>query len=227
MKKYLSLIGMTALILIICRLWYQALFAYLWEHTYYFWMLSSGQNRRVFVSAIICCLLPILYLFLCSKVKISKLIMRFIIWAWIFGVVHSNIKWDPVWPWHIITLFNTILLVCLWIYLILWFSALWSWLERKWIKFNQLRWQEIFLSFWIWFCSFVIIVEILLWIWLLYWITSWLLFLWLGFMIRYERESLRKWWEIIWNILDNYRIWITSWEWNLNSKTFWSWKKIW
>ncbi len=89
-----------------------------------------------------------------------------------------------------------------------------------------MRRQEIFLSFWIWFCSFVIIVQILLWFWLLYWIVSWVLFLWLWFMIRYERVHLRKQVEILWNILEHYRDWIILWEWNLNSKKFWNWNKI-
>ena len=227
MKKYLSLIGIVALILIVGWLWYQALFTYLSEHTYYFSMLASGQNRWIFASAIICTLLfPVLYLLFATKVDVKKLVMRFVIWAWVFGLVHGNIKWDPIWFGHIIIMFNTILLVCLWIYLILWFSALWSWIERKLIKFDQVRWQEIFLGFWIWLCSFIIIVQILLWIWLLYWIVSWLLFLWLWFMIRYERKQLWNRWNIIWNIFDNYRIWIISWEWNIFSKAFWSSNKI-
>ena len=226
MKKYLSLIGITALILVIGWLWYQALFAYLAEHTYYFWMLSSGQNWWVFLSAVLCaCLFPILYLFASSKIKIKNLLIAFVLWAWVFGVIHSNIKWDPVWIWNLITLFNTVLLVCLWVYLILWFSALWSWIERKWIKFKQFRRQEMFLSFWIWLCSFIIIVQILLWIGLLYWIVSRLLFLWLWFMIRYERKSPWKRWEILWNILDNYKMLVLSWNWN--SKKLWSSKKIW
>ena len=162
MKKYLSLIGITALVLIIGWVGYQALFAYLAEHTYYFWMLSSGQNWWVFASALLFACLPLLYLFLSSKLKVRNLIIRFIVWAWVFGLVHSNIKWELIWIWHIVTIFNTVLLVCLWIYLILWFSAIWSWIERKWIKFSQFRWQEIFLTFWIWFCSFVIIVQILM-----------------------------------------------------------------
>lgn len=228
MKKYLSLIGLTAIVLLIGRLWYQALFAYLAEHTYYFWMLSSGQNRWVFISALICAwTFPILYLLTSKKLKIRNLIIRFIIWSWIFGLIHSNIKWDPIWFWNIITVFNTILLVSLWTYLILWFSALWSRIERKLVKFEEFRWQEIFLSFWIWFCSFVIIVQILLWIWILYRIVSRILFLWLGFMIRYERKQLWKQWEILWDILEKYRAWFTSWTWNLNSKDFWNWKKIW
>ncbi len=218
MKKYLSLIGIALLILIIALLWYQSLFSYLAEHTYYFWMLSSGQNRRVVITALLCTALPIIYLLASSRPNINGIIIFFLAWAWIFGVIHSNIKWNPIWFGQIITLFNTLLLVCLWIYLILGFSAVWSRVERKLVKFNQLRWQEIFLSFWIWFCSFIIIVQILLWIWFLYGIVSWLLFLWLGFMIRYERENLKKWWEIIWDILNNYQKWI------LSSGT---WKRIW
>ena len=227
MKRYLSMIGIIALILIIARLGYQAFFAYLAEHTYYIYMLSSWQNRWVFISALLCSLIPIWYLFISSKVNIKNLIIFFVTWAWIFWLIHSNIKWDPIWFGHIVTIFNTVLLVCLWIYLILWFSALWSWIARKRIKFSQLRRQEIFLSFWIWFCSFVIIVQVLLWIWLLYWIVSWILFLWLGFMVRFERKQLKKRGDIIWNILDEYRTWIISWEWNLNSKNFWSSNKIW
>ena len=39
-------------------------------------------------------------------------------------------------------------------------------------------------------------------------------------MIRYERKQLKKWWEIIWNILENYKIIITSWKWNSNKIWF-------
>ena len=226
MKKYLSLIGITALILLIGWLWYQSLFAYLAEHTYYFSMISSGSNRWIIISGLVCALLPILYLF-GWKVNIKKLIIAFVIWAGIFWLIHSNIKWDPIWFWHIIIIFNTVLLVCLWLYLILWFSALWSWIERKFIKFKQLRWQEIFLTFGIWLCSFIVIVQILLWIGLLYWLVSWLLFLWLGFMIRYERKQLKKWWEIIWDILREFKVWLFSWEWNFNKKDFWKSSRLW
>ena len=131
MKRYLSMIGIIALILIIARLGYQAFFAYLAEHTYYIYMLSSWQNRWVFISALLCSLIPIWYLFISSKVNIKNLIIFFVTWAWIFWLIHSNIKWDPIWFGHIVTIFNTVLLVCLWIYLILWFSALWSWIARN------------------------------------------------------------------------------------------------
>ena len=70
-------------------------------------------------------------------------------------------------------------------------------------------------------------MQIFLWIGLLYGVVSWILFLWLGFMIRYEREQLSKQWEIIWNILNNYKTWIVAWNWNINSKEFRNSKKIW
>ena len=46
-------------------------------------------------------------------------------------------------------------------------------------------------------------------------------------MVRYERKSLWKRGNIIWDILNDYKMWIVSWEWNLNSKKFWNSKKIW
>ena len=46
-------------------------------------------------------------------------------------------------------------------------------------------------------------------------------------MIWYEKAQLWKWCKIIEDILEDYKMWIISWEWNLNSKSFWSSKKIW
>ena len=227
MKKYCSLFGFALLILVICWLWYQAFFAYLAEHTYYFWMLSSGQNWWIIITALLCAMVPIIYLLASSKVKFKNLVIAFIIWAWFFGLIHSNIKWDPIKIWQIITVFNTVLLVCMWLYLILWFSAIGSRIERKFIKFKQLCRQEILLSFGIGLCSFIVIVQILLWIGLLYWIVSWILFIWLGVMIRYERKQLWKRWDIIWNILENYKNWLLSWEWNINNKNFWDPSNLW
>ena len=228
MKKYWSLLGMAVLILIVGWLWYLSFFAYLGEHNYYLSMLSSWQNRWIFIAALWCGLLfPITYRLKSSNISIKRLIIWLWVWAAIFWLIHCHIKDTLYWFWSVIAVFNTLLLFSLAVYLILWFSAIWSRVGRKLVKFKQFRWQEIFLSFWIWFSSFIIIVQILLWVGLLYWIVSWLLFLWLGFMIRHERKYLWEQWEIIWNILNKYREWLISWDWNLNSKDFWSWKKIW
>ena len=45
-------------------------------------------------------------------------------------------------------------------------------------------------------------------------------------MIRYERKKLANWKEVIENILENYKLWLTSWKLNLKTKSFWKSNKI-
>ena len=40
-------------------------------------------------------------------------------------------------------------------------------------------------------------------------------------MVRYERKQLWKWWEIISDILERFKVWLISWGWNLNAKKLW------
>ena len=224
-KKYRSLIGFLLLLIVVAYVWYWAFSAYLWEHSYYSTILSTGSNRWIVIVAMLCSwAFPLTYRLLSDKVNTKKLIMRLGIWAGVFWLVHSHIKWDPIWFGNVITIFNTLLLFALGTYLILWFSAIWSWISRKIIKFKQHRRQEILLNFWIWMCGFIIIVQLLLWIGILYGIVSRILFLWLWFMIRYERKQLSKQEIIINNILQNIKIWITFWNWNMSSKQFRNWK---
>ena len=207
-KKYLSLVGILLLILIVWYLWYRSFIAYWWEHQYYNEILSSRTNWWVVIAAVIsACVFPLVYRLSASKIQLKKLVLRLGVWAWVFWLVHSLIKWDPIEFWNVIVIFNTILLFALWIYLICWFAALWSWIERRFVKFKQIRRQEILLSFGLWMCGFIIIVQILLWLGLLYGIVSRLLFLWLGFMVRYERKQLKDWWDIISWILEKARLW--------------------
>ena len=223
MKKYLSTIGLSILALVIVWIWYQAFYAYLSNHIYYMYMTSSNQNWFLLFADLICCMIPIIYLLMTSEVKLRTLTLLTWIWSGLFWLLHSAIKLDGgsnLWIWFLIVIFNTILLFSLWIYLVCWFSAIWSWIERKILKFKQIRWQEILLSFGIWMISFIIIVQILLGIWILYWIISRLLFIWLWFMIRLERKNLKLRVEELENIINSFHKWLTSLEWNLNSKKF-------
>lgn len=211
LKKYWPVIGIALLIALILYIWYRAFFAYLGEHSYYDSILSSGQNWRVVISAFLSVsLFPVLYLFAARDIKIKNLILWTWIWAAIFWLINCHIKWDVLWAWNLIVLFNTLLLFSLWIYLILGFSAVGSWIQRNVLKFQQQRWQEMLLSFGLWMIGFIIIVQILLWLWVLYWIVSWVLFLWLGFMIRYERKWLKQRWDIIIWIFDNMKNWVKN-----------------
>ena len=210
-KKYRSLFGLLFLLIIIWYVWYRSYIAYIDEHAYYKEILSSTQNRWIVIASILCVLIfPVLYRFASSKTKLSKLIWWLWIWAWIFWLIHSHIKWDPIWFWNFITIFNTILLFSLWIYLVCWFAAIGSWIERKIIKFKQVNRQEILISFGLWMCWFIVIIQLLLWIGALYGIISRILFLWLWFMMWYERSNLKKRSEIILWILDNVKDWIKT-----------------
>ena len=216
LKQYCSLVWVLLLILAIWYTWYRSFKAYRWEHLYYDTIVSSYQNWWIVFAAIACAFIfPILYFIVCSKVNLKKLIVRLWLWAWTFWLLHSIIKliwsWTRVmWFWNLIIIFHTLLLFFLWVYLICGFAALWSWIERKIVKFKQWRRQEMLLSFWIWLCWFIVIVQLLLWIWALYWIVSRALFLGLWFMIWYERENLKKREETIVSILENFKTWITS-----------------
>ena len=215
-KQYWSLVWILLLILVVWYTWYRSIVAYRGEHSYYNDVINSFQNWwTVLVALLSAFIFPILYFIISWKINLKKLVMRLWIWAWVFWLLHSIIKlvwsWTHlIWFWGAIVIFHTLLLFALWIYLICWFAALWSWIERKIIKFKQLRWQEILLSFWLWLCWFIVVVQILIWIGLLYWIVSRILFLWLWFMIWLERKNLKKREEIITWILEDVKGWVTS-----------------
>ena len=221
LKKYWPVIGIALLIALILYVWYRAFSAYLGEHGYYDSIFSSGQNWWVVISAFLCVsIFPVLYLFAAKDIKIKNLILWTWIWAVVFWLIHCYIKWEVLWVWGLIVLFNNLLLFSLWTYLILGFSAVGSWIQRKFLKFQQHRWQEMLLSFGLWMIGFIIIVQILLWLWVLYWIVSWILFLWLGFMIRYERKWLKHRWDIINWIFDSMMNWVRN-------AQLWNWVRMW
>jgi len=57
---------------------------------------------------------------------------------------------------------NTLLLFALGCYTFLGFLALGSWVERKVLRFKQIRWQELLLSLGVGTCAFLIIIQIFL-----------------------------------------------------------------
>lgn len=214
MKKYLSLLGIVILTVLVWRLGYQSLSAYLGEHNYYVWMLASGANRWILVAALVCICFPVLYWLFSTKIKLRHQTLRLWAWAAVFGLVHSMIKYNVVSFWWFITMFNTFLIFTLGMYLVCGFAAIWSRLERKLVKFEQHRWQEMLLSFGLWMVAFLIIIELLVWIDCLFWIVSWILFLGLWGMIRLERKQLWEWWDMISGILEDARDWVKA-------KKFW------
>ncbi len=90
----------------------------------------------------------------------------------------------------LVNVVNNIVLFGLGLYTMIGALGLGSFLERKFIKFTQKRWQEIVLMFGIWLTSLLILVQILLQLNLLYGWISVLLFVLLGVVIFFERSHL-------------------------------------
>jgi hypothetical protein len=162
-------------------------------HTYYKEMLSSQANRIIFISVLICALLPVWYLICAKRFKIKKLTMYLAGGLAVYGLLHSVTKGGTVGFGRCITMINTLLLFALGVYTFTGFFALGSWIEKKRIRFTQHRRQELLLILGTGMIVFLALVQIAVGLGILYGIVSRLLFLGLGFLIYWERESLKKW----------------------------------
>ena len=105
-------------------------------------MLSSGTNRGILISALICAILPTLYLIHARRFKFKKLVFLLAGGAAIYGLLHSLFKGGTVGFGRFITMFNTLLLFALGAYTFTGFFALGNRIERKRIHFTQQRRQE-------------------------------------------------------------------------------------
>jgi hypothetical protein len=140
-------------------------------------MLSSSTNRGIFISVVLCSLLPVLYLLFARHFKFKKLIILLAVGLAIYGFVHSLLKGGTVGLGRFITMFNTVFLFALGAYTLTGFFALGSWIEQKWLHFKQHRRQELLLTLGIGTITFLLLVQILLGIGILYGIVSRLLFI--------------------------------------------------
>jgi hypothetical protein len=140
-------------------------------------MLSNATNWKIFVSALVCALPPLLYLFKAKRCSVKTLTILLGCGVAVFGLIHSIRKGGTIGFGRFLTMFNSALLFALGAYMLTGFLAVGSWIERKWIHFTQHRWQELFLSLGIGLIVFLAGVQILLGIGILYGIVSWMLFL--------------------------------------------------
>jgi len=198
-QKIFLIIGI--FILTIC--WIEIFNAFMANHTYYNQMLANWANWKMFVWALISAWIAIYYITSTKKFSLKRLIIRILpIWLLIFAIAHTIIKESIVWwtTWFLILCLNNLLLYALWIYFIVWISSLWTRISNKRIKFKQTRRQEMILNFWIWLSIFLLLIYILSMVCGLFWIVSWIIFIWLGFMIKLMKKELLNYKEIIENL---------------------------
>lgn len=162
------------------------------NHTYYYSMFGSRDNRNTIIRAIISSLIPILYLLFNKKFSLKDFaIKRIPIWLIFFGISHILIKETIFWStWFIILCINTLLIYFMSIYFTLGTLSLGTRISNKWIKLWQTRWQEIFINFWIWLWAFLLLIKLLLIFNLLFGIVSRILFIGLWIMIYLNKNQL-------------------------------------
>ncbi len=184
------------------------------NHTYYNTMFADLTNRKVLVWALISALIPVFYLLKSKKFSLWKFTISIFIWALLFWLINLVVKQSLIGSWFLLFIVNEILLFVLWAYFLVWTLAFWTRLSRLIFNFKENRIQEMFLNFWIWLWALMIIWQTLIWFGIFYNWLSWIIFLWLGFFIWYERDSMKLYSNILWDSINslntnkNWRRWL-------------------
>jgi hypothetical protein len=82
-------------------------------------------------------------------------------------------------------------------YFILGVLAFGTWISNKWIKFKELRWQEMFLNFGIGLGILLLLLYVISFVGLFYGGITWILFLSLGGMIYLMKHKLKEYTPLI------------------------------
>lgn len=181
-------------------------------------MLNAWVNWKILVSAIVSSMIPIFYILKTKKFSIKKFSIWLLIGVLLFSVLHVSFKDQILWWGFVILLINTLLIFALWAYFIVWILSLGTWISDKILKFKETRWQEMFLNFGMWIWIVVLLVYILASFSILYPILTWIIFLWLGFMIYVQKKKLANYKIILSDIIQEFK--------NTELKTN-RWKWIW
>ena len=171
------------------------------NHAYYHDMFLTWSNWWVVISALLSCAFPVGYiLFKNKKFSILWFLLSIFIWALIFWVLNLTIRHSTQFLswWLFIYFFNELLLFLFWTWFLIWTLAFWTRLSKLIFKFKENRIQEMFLNFWIWLWTLLILWQTLIWFWLFHPVVSWIILLWLCFFVWFERLTMKEYWDILW-----------------------------
>ena len=183
-------------------LWYEVFTAYYVHHQYYVNMLANATHWKLIIRSFLTALLPVWYILFSKKIKLSHTTWLLALWLLIFGYIHTWIKWWSVWWtvwawWRLMLLINTLVLLAVAFYFVVWLLAVWTFLMQRILKITDTASKHMFLSFWLGLAWLMIIVQFLLYTWLFYSGIVWVLFLWLGCMIFLQKSPLTSYKNII------------------------------
>lgn len=120
------------------------------NHTYYQTMLASWVNRKLFIRAIVAVCIPLLYIVKGKLFSVKKFFMYIIpvtllLYTTVFVVVKDAIIGGSA-GW-IILMINTLLIYFLGMYAIVGLTAFGTWISKMYIKFKEIRRQEMVINF--------------------------------------------------------------------------------
>jgi len=178
---------------------------YMANHSYYGSMLSDWSNWKMIFAWLASSFIPLAYLIWHKKFSLRNFMIYLFIWLNLFGLLHVGIKWGSVWSWgSFILIFKTAVLFILGIYFLLWSLSFGSLLTSKFLKFKEIRRQEMLLSFGIWLWVFLFVFRYIIQLNIFFSVVVWIVFVGLGVMIYFQKKQLWEYKSIVSDILSSF-----------------------
>jgi len=178
------------------------------NHTYYQGMLASWTNRKLVLRAIVAVAIPLLYIVRGKVFSVKRFFLYYIPTSLLVYTTAFVMSKDAIigWSaWWIILMVNTLLIYFLGVYAVLGFTALGTWISKTRIKFKEIRRQEMVINFGIGLGIFLLLIYILSMLTMLRGILIWAIFIGLGFMIRYMKQDMLPYQNILSDITQQFK----------------------
>lgn len=163
---------------------------YLAIHPYYIKMLGNMENRKILWRWCFFALIPSLYLMYAKKKSFFVIIIALFLGLFFFSLTYISIKAELL-GGGVELFFNSIFLLGLAIYMLVSFSALWSWVKEKILHLSTKKTTDILINMGLGLILFLLINSILVLTNLFYMGVSWLIFIWFAVLIFFQREQLK------------------------------------
>ena len=182
-------LGVVFLCLIVMLVWFEAYSAYMVEHPYYYSMISSISNRKIVSRTIVAALFPLGWIFASKSFNFKSTMIWLGLWLLVSSYSHSYLKGGVVWwSWVFFLTFNTIFLIVLGSFFIVWLYCLWECIHRYVIQQKSKERRDVLLSLWFGLAVFMIINYILILLNIFYPILAWAQLIWIGYLIRNSQD---------------------------------------
>lgn len=176
---------------------------YLGNHEYYTTIFNTWVNWEIFLFALLFWLFPIAYILFTKKFSLKHFLIALWLALSLFWVAHSSIKAGIVgMSGFFMNIINTTILYTLGIYLIGSLYTLGEWLASMFIRFKQLRFQEIFINFWLGLGAFLLVNWIGIGLGIFHSVFVWALLIGGGVLLYLRKKKLISTTEHIQGVFD-------------------------